>query len=55
MKKKFILAPIICLSISMALISCNKGKGTGPEQPYGEKSGIITYKPMEMMGVKVTQ
>jgi hypothetical protein len=40
-------------------MSCNSGglgsKGGSPDQPYGEKSGIVTYKPMDMMGVKVTQ
>jgi len=41
------------------LMSCKSGgsgnKGGSADQPYGEKSGIVTYKPLEMMGVKVTQ
>lgn len=55
MKKTLLLVQVLCLTILMA---CNSGSGGGaksPDQPYGEKSGIITYKPMEMMGVKVTQ
>ncbi len=56
MKKILILVQVIGLTLLMA---CNSGgiggKGTSVDQPYGEKSGIITYKPMDMMGVKVTQ
>lgn len=56
MKKILILVQVIGLTILMA---CNSGgsgnKGGSAEQPYGEKSGIVTYKPMDMMGVKVTQ
>jgi hypothetical protein len=56
MKKILNLVPVIGLTILMA---CNSGgigsKGDSPDQPYGEKSGIVTYKPMDMMGVKVTQ
>ncbi len=56
MKKTLILLQVVGLTILMA---CNSGgissKGGSSDQPYGEKSGIITYKPMDMMGVKVTQ
>jgi len=56
MKKNLFLVPALSLTILMA---CNTGSGDsgakGPDQPYGEKSGIVTYKPMEMMGVKITQ
>jgi hypothetical protein len=56
MKKNLILAQVFCLAILMSMSSCNKGgKGGGSDQPYGEKSGIVTFKPMEMMGVKVVQ
>lgn len=55
MKKLFILVQVIGLTILMACNSGGAGKGNGPDQPYGEKSGIVTYKPMDMMGVKVTQ
>lgn len=51
MKKILILVQVIGLTILMA---CTSGGGT-PEQPYTVKSGIVTYKPMEMMGVKVNQ
>jgi len=56
MKRILILVQVIGLTFLMA---CNSGglgsKGGSPDQPYGEKSGIVTYKPMDMMGVKVTQ
>jgi hypothetical protein len=52
MKKIIILVQVIGLTLLMA---CNSGKTNSPDQPYGEKSGIVVYKPMEMMGVKVNQ
>lgn len=54
MKKNLILVQVIGLAI---LMSCKSGGGKSgsPDQPYGEKSGIVTYKPMDMMGVKVSQ
>lgn len=56
MKKILILVQVIGLTLLMA---CNSGglgnNGGSADQPYGEKSGIVTYKPMDMMGVKVTQ
>ena len=56
MKKTLILVQVIGLTILMACKSGGSGSKSGsPEQPYGEKSGIITYKPMDIMGVKVTQ
>ncbi len=55
MKKLLILVQVIGLTILMACNSGGAGKGGSTDQPYGEKSGIVTYKPMDMMGVKVTQ
>jgi hypothetical protein len=55
MKKILILVQVIGLTILMACNSGNGSKGGGTDQPYGEKSGIVTYKPMDMMGVKVNQ
>jgi len=56
MKKLFILVPFVGLAL---LMSCKSGSssfdGGTAEQPFGEKSGTVVYKPMEMMGVKVTQ
>lgn len=56
MKKFFILVPIVGIAL---LMSCKSGgssfNGGTAEQPFGEKSGTVVYKPMEMMGVKVTQ
>jgi len=50
-----ILVQVIGLTILMSCNSGGAGKGGSIDQPYGEKSGIVTYKPMDMMGVKVTQ
>jgi len=55
MKKLFILVQVLGLTVLMACNSGGAGKTGSADQPYGEKSGIVTYKPMEMMGVKVTQ
>ena len=55
MKKLLILVQVIGLTILMACNSGGAGKSGGNDQPYGEKSGVVTYKPMDMMGVKVTQ
>jgi len=56
MKKLLILVQVIGLTILMACHSGGAGsKGGSADQPFGEKSGIVTYKPMDMMGVKVTQ
>jgi len=56
MKKSLILVQVIGLTMLMACKSGGSGnKGGSADQPYGEESGIITYKPMDMMGVKVTQ
>jgi hypothetical protein len=56
MKKVLFLVQVIGLTI---LIACKSGgsgnKGGGADQPYGEKSGIVTFKPLDMMGVKVIQ
>jgi len=54
MKKILILVQVIGLTMLMA---CNSGsrKGSSVDQPYGEQRGTITYKPLDMMGVKVIQ
>ena len=56
MKTKLVMVSVLAFTVLVALNSCNKGgKSGGLDQPYGEKSAIVTYKPMEVMGVKVTQ
>jgi|WetSurMetagenome_2_1015567.scaffolds.fasta_scaffold312495_1 hypothetical protein len=55
MKKIAILVQVIGLTMLMACNSGGSGKGGSIDQPFGEKSGIVSYKPMDMMGVKVTQ
>jgi len=55
MKKIVILVQVIGLTLLMACNSGGSGKSGSFDQPFGEKSGIVTYKPMDMMGVKVTQ
>jgi hypothetical protein len=56
MKNNLFRVILISFTILMSFNSCNKGvKSGGSDQIFGEKSGIVTYKPMEMMGVKVTQ
>ncbi|MFA5973481.1 MAG: hypothetical protein WC780_14110 [Lentimicrobiaceae bacterium] len=56
MRKIGFLVQLIGLTM---LMSCKSGgfgnKGGEADQPYGEKSGIVTFKTMDMMGVKVTQ
>jgi hypothetical protein len=56
MKRFFVLVPFVALSLLMSCKSGGSGfSGGTAEQPFGEKSGTVVYKPMEMMGVKVTQ
>jgi len=56
MKRILILVQVIGLTTLMAFnTGCSGKKGGSIDQPYGEKSGIVTFKPMEMMGVKVNQ
>lgn len=56
MKRILILVQVIGLTALMAFnTGCSDKKGKSIDQPYGEKSGIITFKPMEMMGVRVNQ
>ncbi len=55
MRKIVILVQVIGLTLLMACKSGGAGKNGSPDQPYGEESGIVTYKPMDMMGVKVTR
>lgn len=56
MKRILILVQVIGLTSLMAFnTGCSGKKGGSADQPYGEKSGIVTFKPMEMMGVKVNQ
>jgi hypothetical protein len=53
MKKLFVVVQVISIALLMSCSSKFEG-AKAPDQPYGEKSGIVTYKPMDMMGVKVT-
>lgn len=56
MKNNVFLVMLLSFTVLMSFNACNKGgKGGGSDQIFGEKSGIVTYIPMEMMGVKVTQ
>lgn len=55
MKKIVILVQVIGLTLLMACNSGGSGKSGSLDQPFGEKRGIVSYKPMDMMGVKVTQ
>ncbi len=57
MKKIFILFPVVSLAILLAVSSCKQGNsGSGKNGGiYPEKSGIITYKPMNMMGMTIIQ
>jgi hypothetical protein len=55
MKKIIILLQVIGLSL---LIACNSGSPGGNGKnggPYGVKSGTVTYKPMNMMGMMISQ
>lgn len=55
MKKIVILVQVIGLTMLIACNSGGSGKSGSLDQPFGEKRGIVSYKPMDMMGVKVTQ
>ncbi len=57
MKNPFILVQVIGLALLISFSSCKQGSNTGGKNggPYGVKSGIITYKPMNMMGMSITQ
>ena len=55
MKKIVILVQVIGLTLLMACKPGGSGKSGSLDQPFGEESGIVTYKPLDMMGVKVTQ
>jgi hypothetical protein len=55
MKKLLILVQVIGLTFLLACNSGGAGKSGSADQPFGEKSGVVTYKPMDMMGVKVIQ
>lgn len=54
MKNLIILVQVIGLSLLMSCSSKFEG-AKAPDQPYGEKSGIVVYKPMEMNGIKAVQ
>ena len=54
MRKIVILVQVIGLTLLMACKSGGSGKNGSPDQPYGEESGIVTYKPLDRMGVKLT-
>ncbi|NVO20664.1 MAG: hypothetical protein HXX13_13265 [Bacteroidetes bacterium] len=56
MKKILLLVQVIGLTLLMACNSGNQGNGAGKNGgPYGIKSGIVTYKPMNMMGMTISQ
>lgn len=55
MKKILVLVMACYMATLLVFNSCNKNSVKSPEQPYGEKSGIITYKPMDMMGMLAVQ
>jgi hypothetical protein len=55
MRKIVILVQVIGLTLLMACKSGGSGKSGSLDQPFGEERGIVTYKPLDMMGVKVTQ
>ncbi len=52
MKKSLLIAQFIIITL---LVSCSQNVKTTAEQPYGEKSGILTFKPINANGVKMTQ
>ncbi|MDO9256745.1 MAG: hypothetical protein Q7U54_14595 [Bacteroidales bacterium] len=54
MKKIVILVQVIGLTLLMACKSGGSGNISSLDQPYGEESGIVTYKPINRMGVKLT-
>ena len=56
MKKTLLLVQVIGLALLLACNSGNQGSGPGKNGgPYGVKSGIVTYKPMSMMGMTISQ
>lgn len=56
MKKTLILLQVISLTLLIACNSGNNSGGTGKNGgPYGVKSGIVIYKPMDMMGMSISQ
>jgi len=56
MKKALILSQVIGLTLLIACNSANNGGGPGKNGgPYGVKSGVVIYKPMNMMGMSISQ
>jgi hypothetical protein len=57
MKKSILYLALAMVAMAVLSTSCNKGKNAGAlgKELFGEKSGIIQYKPFDMMGVKMTQ
>jgi hypothetical protein len=56
MKKTLILVQVISLILMIACNSGNNNGGTGKNGgPYGVKSGVVIYKPMDMMGMSISQ
>ncbi|HNX43667.1 MAG TPA: hypothetical protein PLJ84_07495 [Bacteroidales bacterium] len=57
MKRSIHYFAFLMIAIAMVMTSCNKGKkgGASGYEIFGEKSGIVQYKPFDMMGVKMTQ
>lgn len=56
MKQILKLSAFASIMIIIALSSCKSGsEKAAKDSIYGVKSGIVTYKPTEMMGIKITQ
>lgn len=57
MKQIFKLSSLAAIMLILAFTSCKSGseQAAGKDAIYGVKSGIVTYKPTEMMGIKITQ
>lgn len=57
MKKSAKYLALAMVAVALLFTACNKGKkaGISGNELFGEKSGIVQYKPFDMMGVKMTQ
>jgi hypothetical protein len=57
MRKSIHYLAFATMAVAILASSCNKGKNAGNTGNglFGEKSGIVYYKPFDMMGVKMTQ
>ncbi|HPT13816.1 MAG TPA: hypothetical protein PK796_03430 [Bacteroidales bacterium] len=57
MRKSIHYLALATVAVAILATACNKGKNAGNSGNglFGEKSGIVYYKPFDMMGVKMTQ